>query len=69
MTCEGRVAIVTGAAGGGMGRSIALTLAREGAAVPVAAVVRRRRSSGGCPSAAAYQLGAMSSASVAVTRC
>ena len=33
--CEGRVAIVTGAAGNGMGRSIALTLAREGAAVAV----------------------------------
>lgn len=34
MTCEGRVAIaiVTGAAGGGMAKSIALTLAREGAA-------------------------------------
>jgi 3-oxoacyl-[acyl-carrier protein] reductase len=31
MKCEGRVAIVTGAAGNGMGRSIALTLAREGA--------------------------------------
>ena len=35
MTCEGRVAIVTGAAGGGMGRSIALTLARERAKVVV----------------------------------
>ena len=35
MTCEGRVAVVTGAAGAGMGRSIALTLAREGAAVLV----------------------------------
>lgn len=33
--CEGRVAIVTGAAGSGMGRSIALTLAREGAKVVV----------------------------------
>jgi 3-oxoacyl-[acyl-carrier protein] reductase len=31
--CEGKVAIVTGAAGGGLGRSIALTLAREGACV------------------------------------
>ncbi|MCJ7736128.1 MAG: SDR family oxidoreductase [Anaerolineae bacterium] len=35
MGCEGRVAIVTGAAGSGMGRSIALTLAREGARVVV----------------------------------
>ena len=35
MTCEGKVAIVTGAAGSGMGRSIALTLAREGAKVVV----------------------------------
>lgn len=35
MSCEGRVAVVTGAAGNGMGRSIALTLAREGAAVLV----------------------------------
>ena len=33
--CEGRVAIVTGAAGQGMGRSIALTLAREGARIVV----------------------------------
>jgi 3-oxoacyl-[acyl-carrier protein] reductase len=32
---EGKVAIVTGAAGRGMGRSIALTLAREGARVVV----------------------------------
>jgi len=31
MNCEGKVAIVTGAAGSGLGRSIALTLAREGA--------------------------------------
>lgn len=35
MLCEGRTAIVTGAAGSGMGRSIALTLAREGARVVV----------------------------------
>jgi len=33
MMCEDKVAIVTGAAGKGMGRSIALTLAREGASV------------------------------------
>jgi len=31
ITCQDKVAIVTGAAGSGMGRSIALTLAREGA--------------------------------------
>jgi NAD(P)-dependent dehydrogenase (short-subunit alcohol dehydrogenase family) len=35
MTCKNKVAIVTGAAGNGMGRSIALTLAREGASVVV----------------------------------
>ena len=35
MICKGRTAIVTGAAGNGMGRSIALTLAREGANVVV----------------------------------
>jgi NAD(P)-dependent dehydrogenase (short-subunit alcohol dehydrogenase family) len=35
MKCQGRVAIVTGAAGQGMGRSIALTLAREGARIAV----------------------------------
>ena len=35
MECEGKTAIVTGAAGNGMGRSIALTLAREGANVVV----------------------------------
>jgi NAD(P)-dependent dehydrogenase (short-subunit alcohol dehydrogenase family) len=33
MNCEGKVALVTGAAGSGLGRSIALTLAREGAHV------------------------------------
>ena len=33
--CEGKVAVVTGAAGKGMGRSIALTLAREGAKIVV----------------------------------
>ncbi len=33
--CKGKVALVTGAAGNGMGRSIALTLARQGAAVVV----------------------------------
>lgn len=35
MICKGKAAIVTGAAGRGMGRSIALTLAREGAKVVV----------------------------------
>jgi 3-oxoacyl-[acyl-carrier protein] reductase len=35
LMCEDRVALVTGAAGEGMGRSIALTLAREGAQVVV----------------------------------
>jgi len=35
MSCTGKTAIVTGAAGKGMGRSIALTLAREGASVVV----------------------------------
>jgi len=33
--CEGKAAIVTGAVGKGMGRSIALTLAREGASVTI----------------------------------
>jgi 3-oxoacyl-[acyl-carrier protein] reductase len=35
MTLEGRVALVTGAAGEGMGRSIALTLARDGADIAI----------------------------------
>jgi 3-oxoacyl-[acyl-carrier protein] reductase len=35
MLCKGKVALVTGAAGSGLGRSIALTLAREGAQVVV----------------------------------
>ena len=35
MACEGKVAMVTGAAGSGMGRSIALTLAREGAKLAI----------------------------------
>jgi NAD(P)-dependent dehydrogenase (short-subunit alcohol dehydrogenase family) len=35
MACEDKVAMVTGAAGSGMGRSIALTLAREGAKVAI----------------------------------
>jgi NAD(P)-dependent dehydrogenase (short-subunit alcohol dehydrogenase family) len=35
MMCQDKVAVVTGAAGDGMGRSIALTLAREGAEVVV----------------------------------
>jgi 3-oxoacyl-[acyl-carrier protein] reductase len=56
MMCEHKVAIVTGAAGNGMGRSIALTLAREGARVVVdyltsaasaAAIVRHIESRGG----------------------
>lgn len=34
-TCNGKVAIITGAAGSGMGRSTALTLAREGSKVVV----------------------------------
>jgi NAD(P)-dependent dehydrogenase (short-subunit alcohol dehydrogenase family) len=54
--CEGKIAIVTGAAGSGMGRSIALTLAREGAKVIVnyrasqgsaKAIVDHIKSSGG----------------------
>ena len=35
MDCKDKIAVVTGAAGHGMGRSIALTLAREGASVVV----------------------------------
>lgn len=35
MMCKNKVAVITGAAGTGMGRSIALTLAREGAKVTV----------------------------------
>ena len=35
MICRGKVALVTGATGNGMGRSIALTLAREGARLVV----------------------------------
>jgi NAD(P)-dependent dehydrogenase (short-subunit alcohol dehydrogenase family) len=35
MNCDGKVALVTGAAGNGLGRSIALTLAREGAQVVI----------------------------------
>ena len=35
MTCKDKVAVVTGASGNGMGRSIALTLAREGAKIAI----------------------------------
>jgi 3-oxoacyl-[acyl-carrier protein] reductase len=60
--CEGKVALVTGAAGSGLGRSIALTLAREGAKVIVnyrtseaqaLAIVEQIESSGGCATAVA----------------
>lgn len=43
MELEGRVALVTGASGRGMGRSIALTLAREGADIVVNFKERRER--------------------------
>ncbi len=43
MELEGRVALVTGASGRGMGRSIALTLAREGADIVVNFKERRQR--------------------------
>ena len=43
MELEGRVALVTGASGRGMGRSIALTLAREGADIVVNFKERRDR--------------------------
>jgi 3-oxoacyl-[acyl-carrier protein] reductase len=42
---SGKVAIVTGAAGRGMGRSIALTLAREGASVIVNYLTSKREAS------------------------
>jgi len=50
MVCAGKVAIVTGAAGKGMGRSIALTLAREGANV----VVNYRTSAGSAAAIVAH---------------
>ncbi|MEX1253015.1 MAG: SDR family oxidoreductase [Dehalococcoidia bacterium] len=43
MELEGRVALVTGASGNGMGRSIALTLAREGAGIVVNFKEKRER--------------------------
>lgn len=48
MTLEGRVALVTGAGGQGMGRGIALTLARDGADV----IVNYRRSRDGAEAVA-----------------
>jgi 3-oxoacyl-[acyl-carrier protein] reductase len=57
MNCGGKVALVTGAAGSGLGRSIALTLAREGARVVVnyrtseknaRAIVKHIEAGGGC---------------------
>lgn len=62
MNCSGKVALVTGAAGSGLGRSIALTLAREGAQVVVnyrtseesaQAIVRQIEANGGCALAVA----------------
>ncbi len=43
MTLAGRTALVTGASGRGMGRSIALTLAREGADIVINYKERRDR--------------------------
>jgi NAD(P)-dependent dehydrogenase (short-subunit alcohol dehydrogenase family) len=43
MELRGRIALVTGASGNGMGRSIALTLAREGADIVVNFKERRER--------------------------
>ncbi len=65
MNCKGKVALVTGAAGGGLGRSIALTLAREGAHVIVnyrhsqteaEAIVAHIESSGGSACAVAADI-------------
>lgn len=50
MAFEGKVAVVTGASGAGMGRSIALTLAREG----FAAVVNYRANRDGAEEIAAH---------------
>ena len=52
MELQGRVALVTGASGGGMGRSIALTLAREGADL---VVNYRRRQEGADETAQAIE--------------
>ena len=56
MELEGRVALVTGAAGDGMGRSIALTLAREGADI-VVNYHRRRERVGSTPRARILRAG------------